>query len=122
MQILKYGAVRLAIFFAVFALCVVLRTGWLWAAVVATIVSFAVSYLVLNPMRLRANRELQNAWEGRRGAAGKTESEDADIEDSYTQGRFMDPAEMHEFTESATESASDSTPSQDDSEQRRDGE
>lgn len=119
MQILKYGAVRLAIFFAVFALCVVLRTGWLWAAVVATIVSFAVSYLVLNPMRLRANRELQNAWEGRRGAAGKSESEDADVEDSYTQGRFMDPAEMHEFTQG---SEPESAPSRDDSEQRRQGE
>lgn len=116
MQILKYGAVRLAIFFAVFALCVVLRTGWLWAAVVATIVSFAVSYLVLNPMRLKANSELQNAWEGRRGAAGKTESEDADIEDSYTQGRFMDPAEMHEFTQDAEKAESG------DSEQHPEGE
>lgn len=103
MQILKYGAARLAIFFAVFALLIILDAGLFVAIIGATVVSLAVSYLFLNPMRLKAGNELANAWQGRRSAQGKSESEDADAEDAYTKGRFLDP-EDHGALNSSEES------------------
>ena len=107
MSILKYGVLRLAIFFATFALCVWLGTGWLWACVVAVVISFGVSYLFLNPVRLAAGKELADAWQGRRTERGKQEQSDMDVEDAYTQGRFLDPHELRELDESIKDTAAD---------------
>lgn len=92
MNILKYGAVRLAVFFVVFAACVLLQTGWILATVIAALAALAAGYLFFNTLRLKAAQDLARAWEGRPGQRGRTEQTDMDVEDAYTEGRFYDAA------------------------------
>lgn len=121
MKIFKYGLVRLAIFFGVFALCLVLETGWLLATIIAVVVAFSVSYLFLNTMRLDAGQELGNAWEGRRSAKGKQEKSDAAAEDAYTEGRFMDVSDGTEAEGDSPAIQNEETSEQQDSDQQSAG-
>ena len=93
MNLLKYALIRLAVFFVVFGACVLLRTGWVIATVVAALVALASGYLFFNDLRLRAGQDLGNAWEGRQGQRGRQEQSDMDVEDAYTEGRFYDPTQ-----------------------------
>ncbi|MBB4735807.1 DUF4229 domain-containing protein [Micrococcus cohnii] len=90
MRILLYGLVRLAIFAAVWGLCLWLGTGFLVAVIVATVLTFAISYLFLDRLRRSATSQLNEAWAGRPGRRGRTEQADADAEDAYTQGRYRE--------------------------------
>lgn len=91
MRIFYYGLLRVVFFFAIWAAVYYLTNfGMIVALVVATILTFAVSYLFLTRLRLGAARDLQDAWEGRRGRRGRTEAADADAEDAYTEGRFRE--------------------------------
>ena len=91
MRLFLYGLVRVVLFLVFWAAVYYLTNlGMIVALVVATILTFAVSYLFLTRLRLGASRDLQDAWEGRQGRRGRTETADADAEDAYTEGRFRE--------------------------------
>lgn len=88
MRLLLYGLVRVVLFFVIWGLGLWLGLGFVLSTIAAAVLTFAVSYLFLTPLRLGASQDLSDAWEGRPGRRGRTEQADADAEDAYTQDRF----------------------------------
>ena len=88
MRLFLYGLVRVVLFFAVWGVSMWLGLGMVMSTVVAALLTFALSYLFLTRLRVGATQDLSAAWEGRPGRRGRTEQEDADVEDAYTEGRF----------------------------------
>lgn len=83
MHFLKFTLLRLALFFAVFAL-IYWVIGWgMWvAAAFGLVVAFAISYLFFNKLRLAAANELADRLAGRRSEGARIAEEDAAAEDA----------------------------------------
>ncbi|MFC7401203.1 DUF4229 domain-containing protein [Citricoccus sp. GCM10030269] len=91
MRLVKYALIRLAVFFVVWAACMLLQLGWIFSTIVAAVIALAVGYLFFNDLRTGASQDVANAWQGRGGRDRfATEQEDMDAEDAYTEGRYFD--------------------------------
>lgn len=92
MRLLKYAMIRLAIFFVVWGACMLLNLGWVFSTIAAAIIALAAGYLFFNDLRTGATQDVADKWEGRgRTDRGRTEQADMDVEDAYTEGRYLDP-------------------------------
>ena len=95
-RVFKYAVIRLAVFFVVWGACMLLGLGWVFSTIAAAVIALAAGYLFFNDLRTGAGRDVASAWQGR-GEASKdrdrfaSERADADAEDAYTEGRYLDP-------------------------------
>lgn len=91
-RVLTYALIRLAVFFVVWGACMLLGLGWIFSTIAAAVIALAAGYLFFNDLRTRAGQDVASAWEGRGKAERfKSEQQDADAEDSYTEGRYFEP-------------------------------
>jgi len=88
MQVLTYWLIRTAMFLAVFGVLWALHWYDGWAALLALIVAWAVSYIALGSMRVRAAAQMDR-WINRSHRHIDT---DADVEDAETATEQADAA------------------------------
>lgn len=78
----------------VWGVCMLLGLGWVFSTIAAAVIALAAGYLFFNELRTGATRDVADKWEGRgrnRVERGRTEQADMDVEDAYTEGRYLDP-------------------------------
>jgi hypothetical protein len=79
---ITYSLVRFALFGGTFALLMLAELDWWWAAILATIIVFAVSYIFFPRLRNAVAGDL-----AARRSRGGFEDPDADAEDTATERR-----------------------------------
>lgn len=84
MAVLKYSLIRLATFFILFAACLLLELGMIFALIVGLLGSWAVGYLFFNSLRVEAGEALARRFGGAR-RLGTGEREDNDAEDALAE-------------------------------------
>ena len=92
-----YTALRFLLFGVAFFVTVFLTDNVFYALVVGLVVGFALTYLFTPKLRQQASEDLMRALDSRK--RNKTAMNDADAEDAYTQGRFVDPQDLQRNTE-----------------------
>lgn len=55
---IQYTLARLGLFLVPLVIMVALGVGWLWSTIFATLLSLALSVLLLNPLRARLSTEI----------------------------------------------------------------
>ena len=83
MAVFKYTLLRLATFFILFAACLLLELGMLFALIVGLLGSWAVAYLFFNRLRLQAGQQLAERFGKRR--YGASEQDDNAAEDALAE-------------------------------------
>lgn len=90
---MRYSLLRLGIFFGLFLFLRLLSFDWLFAALIAALVSFAVSLLILDRERDRLSELIHNRFS--RGKSGSYRDEESDLEneilDSASERRKTKP-------------------------------
>ncbi|GAB3190629.1 DUF4229 domain-containing protein [Nesterenkonia suensis] len=84
MAVLKYSLLRLATFFILFAACLLLGLGMIFALIVGLLGSWAVGYLFFNQLRVEAGEALARRFGGAR-RLGASELEDNAAEDALAE-------------------------------------
>mgnify|MGYP002735517489 FL=1 len=87
-----YTALRFVLFGVGFFLTIFLTDNVFYAVLVGLVVGFALTYLFTPKLRQQASEDLMRALDSSK--RNKTAVDDADAEDAYTQGRFVDPQEL----------------------------
>lgn len=88
MAVFKYTLLRLATFFILFAACMLLELGMIFALIVGLLGSWAMAYLFFNRLRLEAGEQLADRFGRRR--YGASEQEDNAAEDSLAEDFHRD--------------------------------
>jgi hypothetical protein len=111
-RVFKYAVIRLAVFFVVWGACMLLGLGWVFSTIAAAVIALAAGYLFFNDLRRGAGVDVASAWEGRgKTERFKSEQADMDVEDAYTEGRYLDPhATPAEHPTETTESSPQAEP------------
>lgn len=90
---LRYSLLRLGLFFALFLLFRLISFDWLFSALVAALLSFAISLLFLDRERDRLSEVIHNRFS--RNKAGTYEDAESDLEneilDSKSERRKSEP-------------------------------
>ncbi|MDZ5078980.1 DUF4229 domain-containing protein [Nesterenkonia sp. HG001] len=84
MAVLKYTVLRLATFFILFAACILLELGMIFALIVGLLGSWAVGYLFFNRLRVEAGEALARRFGGDR-RLGASEQQDNAAEDALAE-------------------------------------
>lgn len=92
MKFWMYTALRFLLFGVGFFVTVFFTNNVFYALAVGLITGFALTYLFTPKLRKAASEDLMRALDSRK--RNKTAMDDADAEDSYTQGRFADPQDL----------------------------
>ncbi|MDS2172249.1 DUF4229 domain-containing protein [Nesterenkonia sp. CL21] len=115
MAVLKYSLIRLATFFILFAACLLLELGMIFALIVGLLGSWAVGYLFFNSLRVEAGEALARRFGGAR-RLGAGEQQDNDAEDALAedfhrqqdeQRRDSSPGEAEQDGDSGTDQDGD---------------
>lgn len=105
MKLFTYGLLRIGLFIIAFLAVLYLAQNIWFAAAVGLVVSFGVGYLLTPRLRESAGQEMSRVM-GRRkkkSRQSKTAALDADAEDAYTDGRFMETESVENFNNSNSE-------------------
>ncbi len=92
MKFWLYTALRFLLFGVGFFVTIFFTDNVFYALAVGLIVGFALTYLFTPKLRQQASEDLMRALDSRK--RNKTAMDDADAEDAYTQGRFVDSQEL----------------------------
>lgn len=89
MKFWTYTALRFLLFGLGFFVTIFFTNNPFYALLVGLVTGFALTYLFTPKLRREASEDLMRALDSKK--RNKTAVDDADAEDAYTQGRFMDP-------------------------------
>lgn len=92
MKFWMYTALRFLLFGVGFFVTVFFTDNVFYALAVGLITGFALTYLFTPKLRKAASEDLMRALDSRK--RNKVAMDDADAEDTYTQGRFADPQDL----------------------------
>jgi len=73
---IQYTLARLGLFLVPLVIMIALGVGWLWSSIFATLMSLALSFLLLNPLRARLSPEIAKKVQT------PTPDKDSEVEDS----------------------------------------
>lgn len=96
MKFWLYTALRFIIFGVAFFITLIFTDSLIFGLVVGLVAGFALTYLFTPKLRKAASDDLVRAMDSRK--RNKTATNDADAEDSYTEGRFV---ETHDLDQDA---------------------
>jgi uncharacterized membrane protein len=80
-EVVLFSILRVLVFAAPFGILYAVGLDWIWAALIAAIVGFCVSYIFLRPLRERVAARLAASRDGAKAARARTDesAEDADF-------------------------------------------
>ena len=85
MAVLKYTLLRLATFFIIFAACLLLEVGVVFALIAGLVGAWAVAYLFFNRLRLEAGEQLARKMGADKRRQGRSEKADNAAEDALAE-------------------------------------
>lgn len=97
MRFWLYTGLRFLLFGVGFFITIFFTDNVFYALGVGLVVGFALTYLFTPKLRQQASEDLVRALDSRQ--RNKTAMDDADAEDAYTQGRFVDPQDLQDNAE-----------------------
>ena len=90
MAVLKYTLLRLATFFIIFAACLLLEVGVVFALIAGLVGAWAVAYLFFNRLRLEAGEQLARKMGSDTRRRSRSEQSDNDAEDALAEDYHED--------------------------------
>lgn len=89
-----YTGLRFLLFGIGFYVTVFFTNNVFYGLLVGLVLGFSLAYLFTPKLRQQASEDLIRALDSRK--RNKVATDDADAEDAYTQGRFVDPTDLQQ--------------------------
>lgn len=109
MAVLKYTLLRLATFCILFAACLLLELGIIFALLIGLLGSWAVAYLFFNELRVEAGEALARKF-GDDRLVGRSEKDDNEAEDALAEEYHREAAQTEESAAAPEEDEHDGEP------------